>query len=130
MDITPQRTLAILLVISALAVIANSWGDAAPSNRAEKKSADAAVAAPLAERCSQVAATLRHRLDDGCRVLVRVPFVLAGDCAQADLEDLHRETIAPAARIISSRYATTRPHAPIVVLLFTEGVETADGASE
>ncbi|HEY1785189.1 MAG TPA: hypothetical protein VGG30_06550, partial [Pirellulales bacterium] len=52
----------------------------------------------LAAACQKVADQLAPRLGTECHVVVRPPFVLAGDLDEAGLDAWHRETIAPAMR--------------------------------
>lgn len=91
----------------------------------EPRSAPAAAVAdvPLgdpavAEKCPLAAAALRRNLGDECALLVRAPFVLAGDLTERELQTWHEATIAPAARALARSYFRTAPTAPITILLF------------
>lgn len=72
----------------------------------------------LAFACRGRADELREQLGSAAVVIVRAPFVLAGDLSAAALDDWHRQTIAPAARALRNSYFDTVPHEPISVLLF------------
>ena len=74
--------------------------------------------AALDRDCAQTAARLERELNGECRVVVRAPFVLAGDLARDELENWHDATIAPAVRAMEERYFKTRPTRPVTVLLF------------
>jgi len=95
---------------------------------AESIAAEPVVAAPVASTsgpcskadCEAVAATLGKRLDDSLRLIVRPPFVIAGDLSELELDSWHTDTIQPAARAMAARYFDTPPSAPITVLLFSD----------
>ncbi len=72
----------------------------------------------LALACRGRADELREQLGPAAAVIVRAPFVLAGDQTADALDDWHRQTIAPAARALRNSYFDTAPHEPISVLLF------------
>lgn len=81
----------------------------------------AAAAAPCSQAdCEAVAAKLRDRLDDSLRLVVRPPFVIAGDLSESELDAWHTDTIQPAAAAMAARYFDVPPSAPITVLLFSE----------
>ncbi len=69
--------------------------------------------------CQQMAEHLRQKLDERCKVIVRPPFVLAGNLSTSELDDWHRQTIAPAARAMANSYFRTPPNKPITILLFS-----------
>jgi hypothetical protein len=104
---------------------------------AEKAVAEAAIAsAPQAERrrrdaefdldpklaaaCENAAEQLGRQLGAECRVVVRPPFVVAGDLEDVELDRWREETIGPAARAMARRYFEAKPHQPITVLLFRD----------
>jgi hypothetical protein len=73
----------------------------------------------LAEALRRKAALLARELGDDCAVVVRSPFVIAGDMTKARLDRWHRDTIAPAAEALANLYFDVPPSQPITVLLFT-----------
>ncbi len=75
---------------------------------------DDALDAACRRRGEQIAS----RLGDGCRHIVRTPFVIAGDLSTEALDRWYGQTIEPAARALWENYFEARPDEPIVVLLF------------
>lgn len=82
-------------------------------------SATGASVRNLAAECEQTAAKLRPRLGNDCALVVRAPYVIAGDMPERELVDWHDKTIAAAARALTKFYFQKVPNAPITVLLFT-----------
>lgn len=72
----------------------------------------------LATKCRLVAQDWDARLDANCHVVVRPPFVVAGNLSESQLISWHDGTIEPAARAMAQSYFETPPSAPITVLLF------------
>ncbi|MBL9093938.1 MAG: hypothetical protein JNL96_22160 [Planctomycetaceae bacterium] len=72
----------------------------------------------LVADCEATAAELKPRLGGECSVIVRVPFVIAGDMDESQLSIWYTRTIAPAARSLGNAYFRTSPSTPITVLLF------------
>jgi len=73
----------------------------------------------LDKECADTSARLRSHLDAKCQVIVRSPFVIAGDLSTEDLERWHTRTIEPAARALANCYFKVPPSQPITVLLFS-----------
>lgn len=77
--------------------------------------------------CRKRAAELAVRLNDGltgrpetkCRILVRAPYILAGDLSESELETHYRETIVPIERALSVSYFDRPPEEPVTILLFS-----------
>lgn len=86
----------------------------------ERRPASGEVDRRLAADCQETAEQLAGKLGAGCKVIVRAPFVVAGDLAEAELERWARQTIEPAARAMARRYFAVRPSQPITVLLFRD----------
>ena len=72
---------------------------------------------PLGLRCEAVAAELRSQLFADWPVLVREPFVLAGDLTRPELEQSYERTIVPTARALAATYFHQPPRGPIVIVL-------------
>ena len=68
--------------------------------------------------CLRSSDRLERTLGHECQVLVRAPFVLAGDFDQQELADLYENTIAPAVRALRHSYFDAEPIAPVTVLVF------------
>ncbi len=112
------------MLIAAMLVVwrrPESAAQAAPDrSRDESTNAAHSDAEKLAAKCAAEAKELTARLGDECRVIVRSPFVIAGDLSEADLAAWHRRTIEPAAKAIANCYTKTAPSEPITIWLFSE----------
>jgi hypothetical protein len=86
---------------------------------ASKSSRDEAMSS-LQTACREAAVDIARRLGTGCAVIVRSPFVVAGDLDLDELVRWHEETIGPAARAMAHSYFKASPHEPITVLLFSD----------
>jgi hypothetical protein len=92
-------------------------GAATDEVAAEKARVEAEV---LAKRSQYTADALRARLGDDCSLIVRSPFVVAGDMTEKQLQTWYDQTIAPAARAMAYSYFKKPPTEPITVLLFSK----------
>ncbi len=72
----------------------------------------------LERECQRRADQWSAQLGTDCSVLVRAPFVLAGDFAEAELEELHQQTIQPAMQAMHCSYFDIEPSEPVSVLVF------------
>lgn len=79
----------------------------------------ASAAESLRLACEQIVAELRPRLGGECQIIVREPFVIAGDMSADALDKWYMQTIGPAARAMARSYFPTLPDKPITVLLFS-----------
>lgn len=89
---------------------------------AEPTRSDAAPPADdshLADMCRTTADALKPRLGDDCTLIVRSPYVLAGDLTEKQLVEWHEATIAPASRAMAQQYFKAAPSEPITILLFS-----------
>lgn len=75
--------------------------------------------AALERACQNIVEQLRPRLGSECQILVRAPFVLAGDINREALDGWYTRTIGPASRAMARAYFPTLPDQPITVLLFS-----------
>ncbi|MGE5194865.1 MAG: hypothetical protein ACM3U2_20425 [Deltaproteobacteria bacterium] len=88
---------------------------------------------PLTRACHEAADELAPQLPPSCRVIVRTPFVLAGDLPEAELDRLHCETVLPVTAALWRSYFDKKPDAPVtIVALGTEeryraAAESLDG---
>lgn len=60
-----------------------------------------------------------RQLDAECRVLVRPPYVLAGDLQDSELQRYHDATIVPAARAMVAAYGWNSPREPVIIVLLS-----------
>jgi len=74
----------------------------------------------LEAACQETAEQLAQKLGPDCRMVVRAPFIVAGNLAEAELDRWRRQTIGPAARAMARRYFDAPPSQPITVLLFRD----------
>jgi hypothetical protein len=96
---------------------------AEPATRNGGGSAEVAATvdtAAIERNCKTTADELRGRLGEDCSLIVRSPFVVAGDMSEKELTRWYDQTIAPAARAMAYSYFKKPPTAPITVLLFTK----------
>ncbi|MBC8869009.1 MAG: hypothetical protein H8E44_06300 [Planctomycetes bacterium] len=70
--------------------------------------------------CRERAERLERQLGRECDVVVRSPFVIAGDSNAAALERKHSSTIEPACLAMARQYFHKSPDRPIAVLLFSD----------
>jgi hypothetical protein len=75
------------------------------------------AAVDLVEACRDVARGLAARLGGGCRMVVRPPYVLAGDLDEAALAVWHDRLIVPIAAYLRREYFDREPEQPIAVVL-------------
>jgi len=131
-----------LLIFAPLPILSASWGVthwtrggqasspegnhvvAAPIERrvtrrvAYQADTDAAQAKLLAAACAERGEDMKRQLGDDCSVIVRPPFVVAGDATTETLDVWYKQTIAPAAQGMAKSYFKIAPDEPITILLF------------
>lgn len=73
----------------------------------------------LSEKCDLKAEEVRKKLGEHGRVIVRAPFIVAGDMSEEQLDNWHRQTIAPSARGMANEYFSRAPSEPITIFLFS-----------
>ncbi|MEE3370886.1 MAG: hypothetical protein VX346_16225 [Planctomycetota bacterium] len=76
--------------------------------------------------CQRVAQRLRDELGDRGEVVVRSPFVLAGDVATRELIVRFEQQIEPLARAMREAYFETVPDRPITLLLCSQTTSYSD----
>lgn len=84
----------------------------------------------LATECEQRSLHWRRRLGDACAVIVREPFVLAGNLDAATLIEWYDNTLHPAARALHTAYFSTIPNRAVSVLLFADEASYSHYAGE
>lgn len=75
--------------------------------------------ASLESACRRTAGWLAGQIGSRCQVVVRSPFVLAGDLSAAALADWHDTTIDRLRRATTAAYFATSPGEPVTILLFS-----------
>ena len=90
--------------------------------RAEADSRDIAL------KCDERARELSRHLNESHRIIVRPPFVLAGDLPESSLDRHYRATIVPTVKALSLVYFDHRPHEAITILLFSSERAYRDAA--
>ena len=73
----------------------------------------------LEAACELAGRDLESRLGTQCHVLIRPPYVLAGDLSTAALERSYLETIIPTTRALATCYFDREPDRPIAILMFS-----------
>ncbi len=71
------------------------------------------------DRCTIMARRVTTQLGDGHSVIVREPFVLAGDLSGRDLDTWYRGTIGPTMAAMRRDYFDVEPHDPVTILMFS-----------
>jgi hypothetical protein len=71
----------------------------------------------LTRACRLTADELLPNLPASCRVLVRSPFVLAGDLPDAELDRLYRETVIPVTAAQWRSYFDKKPDQPVTIVV-------------
>lgn len=75
--------------------------------------------ARLALLCDERARQLRGKLLSTDRIIVRPPFVIAGDCTEAVLDRIYTQTILPTSRALRLAFFDKDPDEPVSILLFS-----------
>jgi hypothetical protein len=74
----------------------------------------------LAAACAQAADELSASLPESSHILVRPPFVLAGNLAEKDLERLHRQAVLPAVAALWRSFFDHKPDQPVTIVLLRD----------
>ena len=72
----------------------------------------------LTAACRQRASQWRRQLDPRYRMVVRAPFVVAGDVSTVEIGRYYEQVILPTADALGRLYTESKPNEPILVLLF------------
>lgn len=72
--------------------------------------------AALDQECHAAADELRLRLPENFTVIVREPFIIAGDISEAELDRLHRESVRPVTEALWRSYFDRRPDRPVTIV--------------
>lgn len=93
----------------------------------EAKEVSAEPPPDLDHLCAEEAARLRLRLRDS-HVVVRPPFILAGDLSERELESAHDKLIVPVSRALFTCYFDRRPDEPVTICLFSDDAAFQEAA--
>jgi hypothetical protein len=116
----PRIRLLLLVVVASLLIAALTvTGQLVEPARAARP-AQTAVPPELVRQCELAAKRLEAQLGDDCQVIVKTPFVLAGDYSRDELAQVYRDTIAPTVRAMKACYLRTPPSGVITVLVFQD----------
>ncbi len=72
---------------------------------------------PISLQCERTANELQSQLLENWSVIVRVPFVLAGDLTAEELEQTYQQTIIPTSRALATSYFRDPPSRPTMILI-------------
>ncbi len=73
----------------------------------------------LEKDCTATARELSQLMTAECRILIRSPYVIAGDLSSQELKRYHKEIILPVENVLFTSYFEKRPTSPITILLFS-----------
>jgi hypothetical protein len=129
---------AVLVAAAYALTIPAPKGTLAASAHARRQRAQSArsgedSASPLASACQSAAEDLAPNLPDGCRLIVRPPFLLAGDMPDEELEQLYREAVLPVTAALWRSYYDRAPDQPVTIVAlrneasFHHAAATLDG---
>ena len=74
----------------------------------------------LRQACENVAQDIQVQLDRSNTVLIRPPFVLAGDMPEDVLDRLHRDVVQPTERALNVGFFDVTPTEPITIVAFAK----------
>lgn len=74
----------------------------------------------LRRACEATAQDLIPRLDRSDTILIRPPYVIAGDMAEDVLDRLYRDVVRPTERALSVSFFDVAPNEPITIIAFAD----------
>lgn len=93
-----------------------------PSESTEQATTAIAIA------CDERARELTRHLDESNSIIVRTPFVIAGDLSEAELGQHYSSTILPTTRALKLAFFDYAPDKPITLLLYSDDRSYRDAA--
>jgi hypothetical protein len=84
----------------------------------------------LTEACTSSARELLPGLSAGCRLIIRPPFVIAGDYSEADLDKLYREIVLPVTSALWRSYFDRKPDKPVTIVTLSSQASYGAAAAE
>jgi hypothetical protein len=126
--VTLSRT--ILLTLGPLGLVGAVYAVSFPAPDREQKvlafeqieaEAEAALARgekdhALAAACAAATRELAPTLPANCHVIIRPPFILAGDRSEAELQALYAETVLPVTRALWRSFFDRKPDKPLIIV--------------
>lgn len=127
-----------LAPIAAVSMQLSAWARFDPNANASRNEVDSCIEAHdveaatasqprsshdwevLARACQNTAARWMDRLGPDFKLLVRPPFVIAGNLSEPQLAGVYRQTIDPATTALARDYFRMVPDEPVVILLFSD----------
>ena len=82
----------------------------------------------LRRACEATAQDLIPKLDRSDTILIRPPYVVAGDMTEEVLDRLHRDVIRPTERALNVGFFDASPSEPITIIAFADEVRFRDFA--
>jgi len=101
-----------------------------PEVSAEEPTAAARELTSLPAACRVRADELAALLTADFHLIIRPPYVIAGNLSASELERHYRETIRPTADVLARCYFERRPDAPIAILLFADNASYREFSRE
>ena len=74
----------------------------------------------LRQSCENIAQEIVAQVDRGHTVLIRPPYVIAGDMPEAALERLYQNVVLPTERALNVGFFDARPTEPITIVAFAK----------
>ena len=84
----------------------------------------------LSEACAEAARDVLSSLPPSTHVVIRPPFVIAGDLPEAELERLHNEIVLPVTQSLWRSYFDRKPDAPVTIVALGSESSFAVAAAE
>ena len=102
--------------------------DRPPSSTTVESTRNAVANSPLRRECEFAANELLTQLDRSYALLVRPPYVIAGNLSDEMLERLYRDIIRPTEQALSVSFFDQRTTAPIKIVVFSTESDLRDFA--
>ncbi|MEX0703046.1 MAG: hypothetical protein WD069_13205 [Planctomycetales bacterium] len=99
--------------------LAGGADQARETARVARAAADAS-GGPLDAACAAAAERIRPLLDRPAAVIVRPPYVLAGDVGEAELTRRHQEVLVPLERALRASYFDRPPDRPVTIVMLKD----------
>ncbi len=78
---------------------------------------ESSVPQDLTANCRVVANRLRQNLPAEFQIVIRAPFVIAGDLPSSRLQKVHSEVLGPVSRALQNTYFQTPPREPVTIVV-------------
>jgi len=84
----------------------------------------------LTAECTSSARELLPSLPLGCRLIIRPPFIIAGDVSESDLDKLYRETVLPVTRALWRSFFDHKPDKPVAIVALSSQASYGAAAAD